>query len=482
MKDIYQKIIFRAHKLLENKESFSLRNDDCRILNGEKVQYYLTLSAIDSHTLSIHEIITPQEEGDFQDFFWLFHKKEKGEWYLSRALKKGKRPDETLLERELYDLFIRLTSEKESNSLKVELPEASKEFNKTFNPYIKRIYSYIYLLMGSALLVFGLFATLFVSNIQYNRMARIVNTLDNTISLSADGNDYVIDALSQKIEGISNEVSLLMESKQQEEDAFLFNRFNLTTSVRAQADSLSNVRQYSMKKAYYYLADRMESASSYGELYYHFSRLPNNNSQAETLLATDRDNIIPLSQYESAISYFQYPVRQDGKKNDGEGFMISCGYMDLRLNPLGEGGFKPHYAIDIINIDNIINITEQSVMNREGQSGAIVSPADGIVLENGYSNSYGWYIEIEHPISEEVYNKWPEVTRLTTFFAHMDEPSNWKKADNIKTNEKIGDIGNSGVSTGPHLHYEIRIYNNEGQFTGHLGQKFDGIEALIKNH
>jgi len=480
MDGILEKIAIKATQLLNGKESFTQKKSEAKILNGSRVSYFLTLSAIDKNSISIHEIITPQDQGDFQDYFWLLSNHQKGNWTLEKILKNGHRPDDTLVERELFDLFVRLNTEESDDMIKVELPSPSKDFNRTFNPYIKRIYSYLYLLVGSALLVFGLFATLFVSNIQYNRMARIVNTLDGTISHSAEGNDYVIDALSKKIESISQELSLLIEQKEDELNTFRFSRYNLSSSIRSEADGMSNVRQYSMKKAYYYLADRMENSTSYGELYYHFSRLPENNSQAQTLLATDRDNIISLDQYESVISYFLYPVRQDGKENTGEGFMVSCGYMDMRLSPLGEGGFKPHYAIDIINIDNIINITENSVMNRDSHSGAIVSPADGIILENNYSESYGWYVEIEHPITAEIQQKFPGVQRVTTFFAHMDQPGNWKKGEKILANDKIGDIGNSGVSTGPHLHYELRIYQSNGLSTGYLGQKFNGIEPLVK--
>lgn len=477
--EIQRKILLLAKKLLKGRESFSLRKDNCRAVNGDITQYYVTLSAIDSVTLSIHELITPQGKESFQDYFWLF-KKVDGHWSLQRALINGAGPDETLLERELYDLFVRLTMEEEQEALKVELPEETKGFNRVFNPYIKRLYSYVYLLIGSALLVFGLFATLFVSNIQYNRMARIVNTLDRTISSSAEGNDYVIEALSEQISQVTSQIDLLMEVRKTELEAFHFSRYNMSTSIRSEADRMSNSYQYSMKRAYYYLADLVENSSSYGELYYHFSRLPENNSQAETLLATDRENIIALNEYEQAIDYFLFPVRQDGGENNGEGFMVSCGYMDMRLSPLGEGGFRPHYAIDIINIDNIINITEQSGLNREGKSGAIVAPAEGIVLDNNYSESYGWFMEVEHPIREEIARAYPGITRLTTFYAHMEERSNWERGDLVEANEKLGNIGNTGVSTGPHLHYEIRIYSETGGFQGYLGESFQGIEPMTR--
>jgi len=44
----------------------------------------------------------------------------------------------------------------------------------------------------------------------------------------------------------------------------------------------------------------------------------------------------------------------------------------------------------------------------------------------------------------------------TTLYAHMDE-IHVKKGDKVTKGQKIGTIGNTGTSTAPHLHYEVRI-------------------------
>lgn len=70
--------------------------------------------------------------------------------------------------------------------------------------------------------------------------------------------------------------------------------------------------------------------------------------------------------------------------------------------------------------------------------------ADGFIIDKGYNDIFGNYIEIRHS----------ETT--TTFYAHMDT-TNVNKGDTVKGGEVIGTVGSTGFSTGPHLHYEVRI-------------------------
>ncbi len=75
----------------------------------------------------------------------------------------------------------------------------------------------------------------------------------------------------------------------------------------------------------------------------------------------------------------------------------------------------------------------------------VVSTADGKVIEKGFDSSgYGNYIVIKH--------KYGFYTR----YAHMDKVQ-VKEGQNVQQGEVIGTLGNTGLSTGPHLHYEVRI-------------------------
>lgn len=75
----------------------------------------------------------------------------------------------------------------------------------------------------------------------------------------------------------------------------------------------------------------------------------------------------------------------------------------------------------------------------------VISTADGKVIEKAFdANGYGNYIVIKH--------KYGFYTR----YAHMDKVY-VKEGQNVEQGEVIGTLGSTGLSTGPHLHYEVRI-------------------------
>lgn len=70
---------------------------------------------------------------------------------------------------------------------------------------------------------------------------------------------------------------------------------------------------------------------------------------------------------------------------------------------------------------------------------------DGKVITSGYNDGgYGNLIVIEHE------------NNMTTYYAHLHD-IHVNIGDVIKKGEKIGTVGSTGLSTGPHLHFELRI-------------------------
>jgi murein DD-endopeptidase MepM/ murein hydrolase activator NlpD len=74
----------------------------------------------------------------------------------------------------------------------------------------------------------------------------------------------------------------------------------------------------------------------------------------------------------------------------------------------------------------------------------VYSTADGVVIHAGWGSGYGRLIKIKHEFGIE------------TRFAHLAK-IRVKVGQRVSRGERIGDMGNSGRSTGTHLHYEVRV-------------------------
>jgi len=71
----------------------------------------------------------------------------------------------------------------------------------------------------------------------------------------------------------------------------------------------------------------------------------------------------------------------------------------------------------------------------------VIAPHDGKIIESLFdANGYGWYVKIEN--EEE-----------GSILAHFKEQSSCKVGSTVKQGEQVGLSGNTGNSTGPHLHW-----------------------------
>ena len=90
-------------------------------------------------------------------------------------------------------------------------------------------------------------------------------------------------------------------------------------------------------------------------------------------------------------------------------------------------------------------------MDIAAQSGSpVLATADGCVQFIGYDEGgYGKLIVIDHG------------SNVATYYAHLSEvkikPDPSKTRHCVKRGEVIGAVGSTGKSTGPHLHYEVRV-------------------------
>jgi murein DD-endopeptidase MepM/ murein hydrolase activator NlpD len=99
-----------------------------------------------------------------------------------------------------------------------------------------------------------------------------------------------------------------------------------------------------------------------------------------------------------------------------------------RPNPFGFGAREFHNGLDFV----------------DDYGAPVFATAPGTVMEAGYNGGYGNQIVIEHKHGYQ------------TLYAHLSEIE-VEVGDRIESGDTIGALGNSGRSTGPHLHYEVRL-------------------------
>jgi murein DD-endopeptidase MepM/ murein hydrolase activator NlpD len=73
----------------------------------------------------------------------------------------------------------------------------------------------------------------------------------------------------------------------------------------------------------------------------------------------------------------------------------------------------------------------------------VVAAADGVVIFAGFHPQYGYMVDIDHG------------NDLVTRYAHQSKLI-VKEGDVVQRGRKLGEVGSTGRSTGPHLHFEVR--------------------------
>lgn len=93
--------------------------------------------------------------------------------------------------------------------------------------------------------------------------------------------------------------------------------------------------------------------------------------------------------------------------------------------------------------------------------------ADGIVrwVDNDPAG-YGLYLRVWHP-----------GLRVHSFYAHLSEQL-VAKGDTVQRGEVIARTGNTGNTTGPHLHYELRIADAQGTYLAVPGMANGAVDPL----
>lgn len=109
-----------------------------------------------------------------------------------------------------------------------------------------------------------------------------------------------------------------------------------------------------------------------------------------------------------------------------QGAALTSGY-GMRIHPV-LGGRRQHKGVDLA----------------EPTGSPVYATADGVISRADWFSSYGLYISIEH--GAEIQTRYGHLSRL-----------NVEAGQPVRKGDLIGYVGTTGRSTGPHLHYEVRI-------------------------
>lgn len=98
-------------------------------------------------------------------------------------------------------------------------------------------------------------------------------------------------------------------------------------------------------------------------------------------------------------------------------------------------GMRRHPILNVYQMHNGLDITTNP-------GTPVYAPGNGQVTNVGRKGGYGLVVEIDHGFG------------YTTIFAHLSKAL-VKKGTMVKRGDLIARTGNSGLSSGPHLHYEV---------------------------
>ena len=142
------------------------------------------------------------------------------------------------------------------------------------------------------------------------------------------------------------------------------------------------------------------------------------NEKVEALRREEERRRIAEANRVRGTGEFRWPVPSGGTITSGFG---------TRLHPVYRV-YRTHYGIDIA-----------------AAFGATIVASDrGTVITSAYNSSYGNYVVISHGNGR------------SSLYAHMST-RRVSEGDVVQKGQVIGLIGSTGVSTGPHLHFEIAV-------------------------
>jgi len=177
------------------------------------------------------------------------------------------------------------------------------------------------------------------------------------------------------------------------------------------------------------------------------------NTQLTEIAKLEREVILEKESFQSLLSTFE-------KKQDSIAYLPSIRPI-LRGNKASGFGMRRHPLYHIMRFHEGLDISAP-------KGTPIYATANGVINFANRMSGYGKMVKINHKYG------------YSTRYGHMSKIL-VRKGQTVKKGEKIGEVGNTGLSTAPHVHYEVRY---RGQPQNPENYYFDDLilnEQIVAN-
>jgi murein DD-endopeptidase MepM/ murein hydrolase activator NlpD len=152
--------------------------------------------------------------------------------------------------------------------------------------------------------------------------------------------------------------------------------------------------------------------------------------------------------------FLQRPIAAPG--NDG----VDVTY---RFGSTQGGSRDPHHGVEFLNkFGTPVLAAGDGVVVVAGDDVNPTSPQGAwpITFYGPYSNFYGNLVVIEHPVPPALLQAFPDMPQpVYTLYGHLSEIG-VQVGQPVKAGQPVGKVGQAGIATGPHLHFEVRLGEN----------------------
>lgn len=167
-------------------------------------------------------------------------------------------------------------------------------------------------------------------------------------------------------------------------------------------------------------------------------------SQKQTLLAETKENVARLKAIAAAEDQESARIASMLRSGSSKGSGRYAGTMTWPCpgheHVSSQFGMRYHPILHYKRMHAGIDISAPS-------GARLVAAGSGQIVSAGWRGGYGNCVMIDHGDG------------LVSVYAHMSRIS-VKKGQRLGTGQSIGAVGSTGLSTGPHLHFEIRVNGN----------------------